>query len=176
MNSYANSFNKYDLIISQLLLTHEDINDYKRGKNIKCLIERLMNLGVITIINENDSVSTEEITFGDNDLLSARVCNLLDANLLVLLSDVNGLYKNIKYEEIVEFVGSIDSRITGCVDRGKSELGKGGMHSKLIAAQLASASNTFTVIASSKEKNVIERIVKGDNIGTLFYLNGGNEK
>ncbi|MFH1439861.1 MAG: glutamate 5-kinase [Candidatus Woesearchaeota archaeon] len=176
MNSYANCFNKYSIAISQLLLTHEDINDPKRNANIKCLIERLMSLGIITIINENDSISTEEITFGDNDILSARVSNLIDADLLILLSDINGLYKNIKYKEIVDFVENIDLNIRKYVDENRSKLGKGGMHSKLIAAQLASHSNTFTVIASSIEKDVIKRIIRGENIGTLFYLNGGIKK
>jgi len=176
MNSYAKCFSQYGITISQLLLTHEDINDSKRNTNIKSLIEKLMNLGIIAIINENDSVSTEEITFGDNDLLSACVSNLLDADLLILLSDVNGLYRNVKNEEIVDFVENIDSKIKKYVCRNKSKLGKGGMHSKLIAAQLVSASNTFTVIASSGEKEVIKRIIRGDNIGTLFYLNGDISK
>ena len=175
MNSYANCFNEHGIAISQLLLTHDDINDSKRKLNIKCLIEKLMNKGIIVIINENDSVSTEEITFGDNDILSALVSNLINADLLILLSNVNGLYKDINYEEIVNFVEKIDYRIRNCVSRNKSQFGKGGMRSKLRAVQLASASNTFTVIANSKEKEVIKKIIKGENIGTLFYLNGGNK-
>lgn len=176
LHSYSNCFKKHGVVISQLLLTHEDIADAKRKVNIRNLIEKLMELGIVAIINENDSVSTEEITFGDNDILSAYVSALIEADLLIILSDVNGLYRNLETEEIINFVESIDSEIKRCISKNKSELGKGGMPSKLIAAQLAASSNTITVVANSNEKNVIKRILNGESVGTLFCLNGGNKK
>lgn len=176
INMYAKAFQEEGIDISQLLLTHENINDEAKRRNIRLLIEKLMGHNIVTVINENDSISTAEITFGDNDILSARVCNLLGADLLVLLSNVEGLYKNIKYEEIIDLVVNIDSDIKGCVDEKHSSLGKGGMYSKLLAAQIAADSNTFAVIANMNTPNVISRIIGGENIGTLFYLNGGDKK
>ncbi len=170
MSSYLQCFKEHGLVASQVLLTH---NDLKNPEGIKLLLKKHMNLGIIAVINENDSVSTEEITFGDNDLLSARVANIVDADLLVLLSDVNGLYSDVESKKVVGFVGTINSETEKYVNGDGSALGKGGMKSKLMAAQMAGKSNTKTIIAAAHKDNVLHKILSGEGIGTLFDVADG---
>ncbi len=172
MNSFSNCFRKYDTAISQLLLTHEDIKDLKRKDNVKNIIDRLTSFGITTIINENDSVSTEEISFGDNDILSAHISNLIDADILIILSNVDGLYKDMDTKEIVSLVKDADIA-RGYVTQTKSELGCGGMGSKINAAEIASISETVTVVVNGNEEDVIRKIFEGAELGTIFTLNGG---
>lgn len=170
MKHYSDCFENMGINTSQLLLTHENLKDRRRKNIVKKLLLKLISLNIIPIINENDSVSTEEITFGDNDLLSAKVSNLINADLLILLSNVNGLYSDFKNKKQLNFVEKIDSKVNGYVQAEKSRLGKGGMSSKLIAAQLAADSDTITVLANGSARNNIQDIVKGRNIGTIFCL------
>lgn len=175
MHSYQDCFAMHGIRISQLLLTNDDLRDEKRKTNLKCILAKLASMGITTIINENDSVSTEEMTFGDNDILSAHISNLVEADLLILLSDVDGLYRNIYTKEIIDLVDDVDHRIMGFLDDKKSEMGTGGMRSKIAAAQIAAYSKTATVVANGSEKDVIRRILEGDMLGTMFKLDRGNQ-
>ncbi len=171
MNAYATCFNRYNLTASQILLTHNNLNHQNERSVTKSLIEKLIELNIVPIINENDPISTEEITFGDNDILAGCISKLLHADLLIILSNVDGLYENCDTKEIVRYVSTLDSKVNGFVSDKKSILGKGGMMSKLIAANIAS--NTLTVIANGRTKKVVKKILDGEEIGTLIKL-GGN--
>lgn len=173
MNAYVTSFNKYNLSVSQILLTQSNLNHDTEKIANKNLIEKLIELNIVPIINENDPVSTEETTFRDNDMLAGHISKLLNADLLIILSNVDGLYENYETKEVVRYVSTIDSRVDGLVSNKKSILGKGGMMSKLIAADLAS--NTVTVIANGRTKNVVKKILDGMEIGTLIKLEGNSK-
>lgn len=180
MMVYQRIFSEYNQSVAQLLLTKITIiNDVGRTNAINTFNE-LLKLGVIPIVNENDTVSTYEleklIQFGDNDRLSAIVASLTNADLLILLSDIDGLFTddpNInKDARFIEEVPVIDQKL---IDMGKStsssNVGTGGMASKLVAAQIATYSDTDMIIANGDDIHVIERIMDGENIGTLFKAN-----
>ena len=180
MMVYQRIFSEYNQSVAQLLLTKITmINDVGRTNAINTFNE-LLKLGVIPIVNENDTVSTYEmdklIEFGDNDRLSAIVASLTNADLLILLSDIDGLFTddpNInKDARFIEEVPVIDQKL---IDMGKStsssSVGTGGMASKLVAAQIATYSNTDMIIANGDDIHVIEKIMDGENIGTLFKAN-----
>ena len=180
MMVYQRIFSEYNQSVAQLLLTKITIiNDVGRTNAINTFNE-LLKLGVIPIVNENDTVSTYEleklIEFGDNDRLSAIVASLTNADLLILLSDIDGLFTddpNInKDASFIEEVPVIDQRL---IDMGKStsssSVGTGGMASKLVAAQIATYSDTDMIIANGDNVHVIEKIMDGENIGTLFKAN-----
>jgi glutamate 5-kinase len=174
MNAWSELFRIYDLQIGQVLLTRDDIGDEKRANNARNTLCALLSHGIVPIINENDSVATEEIRFGDNDRLSALVAHLVGAELLIILTDQAGLYTadprchpDARLIETVEF---IDESLTGCAT-GSSHpegLGTGGMATKIQAAQFATTRGTATIIASSQEPNVIVNILQGKSVGTLF--------
>ena len=176
MHAYHNCFKEHSLTVSQLLLTYSDIFDTKKETVIRNLTKKLIEQGIIPIINENDSVSTEEITFGDNDILSAHVSGLINADLLIILTDTDGLYKDIEKEDTINFIETIDPQIHACIHPKKSKEGKGGMSSKLLASGLAAKHGIKTVIAQGTEKNIIKKILNGETTGTLLNLNGGNRK
>lgn len=180
MMVYQRIFSEYNQSVAQLLLTKITIiNDVGRTNAINTFNE-LLKLGVIPIVNENDTVSTYEleklIQFGDNDRLSAIVASLTNADLLILLSDIDGLFTddpNInKNASFIEEVPVIDQKL---IDMGKSTssstVGTGGMASKLVAAQIATYSDTDMIIANGDDIHVIEKIMDGENIGTLFKAN-----
>lgn len=180
MMVYQRIFSEYNQSVAQLLLTKITIiNDVGRTNAINTFNE-LLKLGVIPIVNENDTVSTYEleqlIEFGDNDRLSAIVASLTKADLLILLSDIDGLYTddpNINRKaHFIEEVPVIDSRLLGMgKSTSSSTIGTGGMASKLVAAQIATYSDTDMIIANGDDVHVIERIMDGENIGTLFKAN-----
>lgn len=172
MNSYLSCFNKYGLPISQLLLTNSDTAGEK-SEATKNMIEKQLDLGIVVIVNENDPVSTDEISFGDNDILSAHISNTVDADLLILLSDVHGLYQDLEIKNRIAVVDEINEGIENCVHEATSELGTGGMGSKLNAAKLA---NTITVVANGRETDVLKKILAGADIGTIFCVNGVKNK
>lgn len=176
MHSYHNCFKKHSLIVSQLLLTYSDIFDTKKEATIRNLTKKLIKLNIIPIINENDSVSTEEITFGDNDILSAHISRLINADLLIILTNTDGLYKNIEKKDTINIIETINTEIHNCIHPAISNEGKGGMSSKLYASELAAKHNIKTVIAQGTEKNIIKKILNGENTGTLLNLDGGNRK
>ena len=169
---YQLLFQEYGKIIGQILLTRGDFSDRRRYLNARNVCNTLLKNKIIPIINENDAVVSNELKVGDNDTLSALVSGLIDADLLIILSDVQGLYnKNPqKYEDanLIEIVGKIDDDIKKTAGGEVSKFGTGGMITKIIAAEMATKIGTNMVIASGDEPKNISRIVEKENIGTLF--------
>ena len=169
---YQMLFQEYGKIIGQLLLTKGDFSDRRRYLNARNVCNTLLKNKIVPIINENDAVVANEIKVGDNDTLSALVSGLIDADLLIILSDVQGLYnKNPqKYEDanLIEIVGKIDEDIKKTAGGEGSKFGTGGMITKIIAAEMATKIGTNMVIASGEDPRNITRIVERENIGTLF--------
>lgn len=173
MQAYDHFFKPHDILTAQVLLTQEDLNDRKRYLNAKGTLSTLMNKGVISIINENDTVSTDEIKFGDNDKLSSLVANLIEADLLILLSNVDGLYRYAKdQKELVCSVKEISKEIESLAQKTKDELGTGGMVSKIQAARTVTASGISCVFANGAKDNVLLDIIEGKEVGTSFLPSG----
>jgi len=171
MSLYQQIFALYDLTVAQALLTKSDLANRTRYLNARNSMLLLVQHGVIPIINENDTVAMDEIKFGDNDNLSALVANLVDADLLIILTDQLGLFtadpRKDDSAELLREVTVIDDRIKAMAG-SRGVVGTGGMATKLQAAELATRSGTDVVIAPGSEADVILRIVKGDVIGTRF--------
>ncbi len=165
MDMFNAEFKKHRRICAQVLLTWDDFDNRRRFVNIRKTIEKLLAIGAMPIINENDVVSHEEIGIGDNDRLSAFVADLIGAGQLIILSDIEGLLDG---ERLVKEVTQIDDRIKALVKKQDKTHTKGGMDTKLMAATKANLSGIRTIIANGMKKDVISRIVKGDGIGTLF--------
>jgi len=173
MHEWSNVFEKHGLKVAQILLTYDAFSDRKTYLNLRNSMSSLLELGVIPIINENDPVCVHEIgeTFGDNDTLSAMVSSKVEADLLILMTDIDGLYtKNpkkakdaIKIPVIEEITPEIES-----FGGSASEKGTGGMKTKLEAAKIAQNSGCYMVIASSEEKDLISKVMNGEEVGTLF--------
>ncbi|HOL31579.1 MAG TPA: glutamate 5-kinase [Anaerohalosphaeraceae bacterium] len=174
MHEYHKAFGEAGMIVSQVLLTAEVLNHRKSYLNLRNAIEQLLHLGIVPIINENDCVSTAEIgtAFGDNDKLSALVASKIDADLLIMLTDIDALYDKDprKYKEAkpVHFVEEITEPLIKAAGGRGSAHGTGGMKTKLQAASIASAAGCRTVLAHGKEPDVIQKIIDGQIIGTLF--------
>ena len=177
MMIYQRLFAEYNQTAAQVLLTkHTMINDASRF-NAQNTFEELLKLGTVPIVNENDTVSTAEIpyvdTFGDNDQLSAAVAALIEADLLILLSDIDGLYSDDPRRNpearFIDIVYEIDTKLLAMgKDTSSSDVGTGGMSSKLTAARIATDSGTDMVIANGEEVSVIQEIIDGKDKGTLF--------
>ncbi len=179
MSTYRELFKKHDLKVAQILLTAEDLSNRAAYLHICDVLEMILQLGIVPIINENDVTSTDElvpvtkgfaINFSDNDILSVLVANALEADLVIILSNVDGLYTmNPKKRgaKLIEIVEQITPELK-CEIEGKSRLGKGGMKTKLKAAEIATLSGVPLVIANSHSENVILNILAGKQTGTLF--------
>lgn len=175
MEAYEKQFGNYNQPIAQMLLTREDFMDPERLKNFKNTLEKLLEWKIIPIINENDSVAVEEIRIGDNDILSSFVATEVSADLLIMLSDVGGLYTedpNInKSSEPIHTVEEITPELVGSA--GNSRSGSfGGMKTKLQAAKKVTNSGIPMIIANGREKNVLKRILDGEEVGTIFLPKG----
>lgn len=172
MHMYEKLFAEYGQTVGQILLTREDVNDRVRFLNARNSIFTLIQNRVVPIINENDAVVVDEIKFGDNDTLSAMVSSLIEADLLILLSDIDGLYTDDprvnKNSELISCVEKIDEEIEGKAKGAGSSLGTGGMHTKIQAANIAVSSGTAMVIANGSKDRVILDILDGQNEGTWF--------
>ena len=172
MGMYERSFQDYNLLTAQVLLTHADMNDMQRHSNAKATIEKILSMGVIPIINENDVVATDEIKLGDNDALAAMVSNLLDADLMIILTNQQGLYdKNPDLNNdavLIKECNIKDIDINKYDSNSKSDVGTGGFKTKLQAVKIASASGTDTIVASGFEKNILTKIMNQEDIGTYF--------
>ncbi len=172
MAMYMDAFSEAGLSTSQILLTHEDTQSNERCINLLNTIDALLDMGVVPIINENDTLSFEEIMFGDNDNLSALIAQITSADLLVLLSDVEGLYeKDPKHHpdaRIIKTVRHIDERVEAYAQGTNSEKSVGGMKSKLEAAKKAADYGIPTRLVSGSLKDVVLKAVAGDKVGTLF--------
>lgn len=171
VQAYETCFQKFGVHTAQILLTHEDIADRKRYLNARSSLNTLLKLGVVPIINENDTVSTDEIRFGDNDTLAGLVTNLIEADVLVILTDQPGLFdrdprENLEAKLITE-ADANDASLQRFAGEG-GMLGRGGMLTKLRAARLAAKSGADTVIAAGLEQDVFLNIAKGQNTGTLL--------
>jgi glutamate 5-kinase len=172
VQTYESLFQTHNLHTAQILLTHDDLSERQRYLNSRSTLVTLLGLGVIPIINENDTVATDEIRFGDNDTLAALVANSLEADLLVILTDQAGLYeRDPTFDPTAKLIhqASInDARLSEMVGESRSGLGRGGMITKLRAARLAARSGTATVIACGREDEVLTRIIDGEVLGTYL--------
>jgi glutamate 5-kinase len=170
MAIYAELFAKHDLHVAQVLLTHEDLEHHERHLNARNTLVTLLGRGVVPIINENDAVSFTEIKFGDNDKLSALVASLLPADLLVILTTVDGVIENFSKSnpKTISVIEQIDTTIEKLAGGTTSETAVGGMASKVQAAKIVVRSGIPLVIASGKKKNVLAKVLAGEDEGTLF--------
>ncbi len=171
VQAYEEAFGRFDLHAAQILVDHDDLSNRERYLNARATLKTLISLGVIPIVNENDTVVTDEIRFGDNDTLAALVANLVEADVLVLLTDQDGLFTaDPRYNNDAVLIDNVDARDTSLdvMVSGAGSLGRGGMVTKLRAARLAARSGTQTVIASGSLDNIIGRLAQGDVIGSLL--------
>jgi glutamate 5-kinase len=166
MQRYEDAFGKVGLLVAQVLLTHADLADRTRTNNARNALSALLDAGSVPIINENDAVAVEEIKFGDNDQLAAMVTPLCDADLLLLLSDVEGLLDADGRR--VPFVRSVAREARPLAGGSTSGVGTGGMASKVEAARRATLAGANVVIAAAREVGVIGRVLEGEDVGTLF--------
>jgi glutamate 5-kinase len=169
---YESCFAAHGLQTAQILLTHEDLADRKRYLNARSTLLALLDLQVVPIINENDTVVTDEIKFGDNDTLGALVANLIDADCLVILTDQKGLYTaDPRKDAQAKFLSQVqagDVSLETMAGGAGSSLGKGGMITKVLAAKRAASSGAHTIVAWGREPQVLQRLAQGESIGTTF--------
>lgn len=174
MYIYDKIFGEYNHTVGQLLITADDIVNEKRHENFSNTINRLLELGAIPIINENDTVSTDEIIIGDNDTLGAEVAKSVNADLLIVLSDIDGLYTADPHKDknatLIEEVSSLDSSIYALAGGKGSKLGTGGMVTKLNAARICMDCNCDMVILNGSKPTNIYLAVEGKKIGTRFTV------
>ncbi len=169
MKRYARLFQYRGKLCAQVLLTAEDLRTRSRYRNAKATIMRLLERNVVPVVNENDTVSTEEIAFGDNDRLSALVAGTCDAKVLIILSDVDGLYSDLDRKEVVPVVERVDDKIKKMVKTKQGKTTVGGMATKLQAAEIATRWGIYTIIASGHRKDVlVDLLIKHRYWGTLF--------
>jgi len=176
MYTYDRAFSEHNHVVAQILLSAEDVEAEERRRNFHNTIFRLLELGALPIINENDTVATEELTIGDNDTLSAIVAVSAGADLLVLLSDIDGLYtadpRTHADARLLPEVHGISPEIIALAGGKGSELGTGGMATKLKAAQIANAAGLDMIIANGADPEILYRIVDGEPTGTRFVAEG----
>lgn len=172
MHIYLKFAEEYGASVGQILLSKEDIDDKKRGAHSKDAILALLDYDIIPIVNENDAIAVDEIKVGDNDTLSAMVAKLIEADWLVILTDIDGLYsdnpKTNKNAVLIDHVKELTLEHKNSAKGSSSNLGTGGMETKLHAVEIANKVNIQTVIANSNEKHVLTRIFKGEKLGTWF--------
>jgi glutamate 5-kinase len=169
---YESSFREHGLATAQVLLTHADMADRQRYLNARSTLRTLLDLGVIPVINENDTVVTDEIKFGDNDTLGALVANLVEADALIILTDQAGLYdadpRKVPTASLIRQRDASDPALESIAGGTGSALARGGMLTKVLAARRAARSGAHTVIASGREADVLLRIARGEQVGTLL--------
>ncbi len=175
MATYEKLFARYDLHVAQVLVTHADLQHEERHRNARNTLTTLLRRGVIPIINENDAVSTTELKFGDNDKLSALVAALLPADLLVILTSVDGVIENFgrANAERISVIEAIDERIEKMAGGTTSATAVGGMKSKIQAAKIVVRTGIPLVIAPGRNKTVLQGIMEGEDVGTLFEPGAG---
>jgi glutamate 5-kinase len=175
VQAYETQFKRFDKLTAQVLLDHEDLADRQRYLNARSTVKSLLELGVVPVVNENDTVATDEIRFGDNDRLAAMVTNLVAAELLIILTDQPGLFEQDprKHPEspLIGIADVEDQTLDAIAGGSASELGRGGMITKLQAARLAARSGANTLIASGQTENILLRLRAGESEGTLLTSN-----
>lgn len=176
MQAYNQAFQKQGVHVAQILLTSEDINDRERYAHARNALLELLKMKVVPVFNENDTVAVNEIKFGDNDSLSAHITNLAEADALILLSDVEGLYtgnpRKDKSATLLHQVEKVDGAIKKMAVGKGSSIGTGGMATKIMAAEQVNAMGEEMIIAHGMKKDVLLRILNGEEIGTIFYPQG----
>ncbi len=172
MRTYEEAFAEFGLKVAQILLTHDDLESRRRFLNARNTLFALLQWQVVPIINENDTVATDELKFGDNDNLAALICNLAGADLLILLTDTDGLYAEDPREHpearLLTLVPAIDAQVEKAAGKSPGILGRGGMVTKLSAAKKAGAAGLPTLIANGLTPGILKKIFAGEEIGTLF--------
>lgn len=172
MQAYEQAFLRHDLQVAQLLLTHADLSDRSRYLNVRNTIETLFDFGVVPIINENDTVSVEELRFGDNDTLAALITNMIGADMLILLTDVDGLYTanplTDPSAQPVYTVAEIDATVEAMAGHSNSAMGTGGMQSKIRAARMVAACGGCSFIGPGRHPELLKELFSGDLVGTFF--------
>ena len=180
MQKWAESFQKHEMVVGQVLLTMDTYADRESTINLSNTLDSLMDNGVVPIFNENDTIRTNEIKFGDNDTLSAIIASRVDADLLVILSDIDGLYDDNPRKNpdarFIPIVRSIDSSVEDMAGDAGSTMGTGGMKTKIAAAKICRDAGCMMIIAKSSEYGVIYRTVVGDEVGTLFLSDSSISK
>lgn len=175
IQAYESSFLRFNRSTAQILLDHDDVASRERYLNARGVLQRLIEMGVVPIVNENDTVVTDEIRFGDNDTLAALVANLIDAELLVILTDKDGLFSaNPDVDASARLISeaqTADSSLDKLVGESNSGLGRGGMITKLQAARLAASSGCSTLIAGGRNTNILLDLAQGQAKGTLLAAN-----
>lgn len=175
VQNFEASFQAYGLHAAQVLLTHDDLSDRSRYLNARSTLNALLQHKVVPVINENDAVATEEIRFGDNDTLGALVANLVEADLLIILTDQLGLFDadpSINPNaRLINEVSAHAPHLDAIAGESRSGLGRGGMATKISAARLAARSGAATVIASGDVENVLIRVIAGELVGTYLFAN-----
>ena len=174
VRAYENAFAQHGLNTAQVLLTHEDVAERGRYLNARSTLRTLLEWGVVPVVNENDTVSTDEIRLGDNDTLGALVCNLVEAEALIILTDQDGLYTRDPRQddaaELIHDIGVSDPRLDGMAGDGMGALGRGGMRTKLTAARWAARSGASTVIAHGRAERVLNRLLAGEeSLGSMLH-------
>ncbi|SFM26946.1 glutamate 5-kinase [Ectothiorhodospira mobilis] len=173
VQAYETHFQQHGLHAAQVLLTHDDLANRQRYLNARSTLRTLLRLGSIPVVNENDTVASEEIRFGDNDTLAALVCNLVEATLLVILTDQQGLFdrdpRTFPDARLIPDGLASDAGLLKLVAPTFGRLGSGGMATKLTAAARAARSGTHTLITSGRNPRVLERIAAGEQLGTLLH-------
>ncbi|MCL7945887.1 glutamate 5-kinase [Marinobacter sp. ATCH36] len=177
VQSWEAQFKRHDIHTAQILLTHDDLSDRKRYLNARSTLRALLDFGVVPIVNENDTVVTDEIRFGDNDTLGALVANLIEADGLIILTDQLGLFDKDPRKnpdaQMVDERRANDSELDAMAGGGAGALGRGGMQTKVRAARLAARSGAFTVIVGGRIEKAIARLRDGESIGTLLLPEQG---
>jgi len=172
MRVYSQAFGRHGLITAQILLTMSDLTDRQRFLNVRNTLSTLMEWGVVPIINENDTVSVDEIKFGDNDNLAAMMANITEANLLINLTNTEGLYdrdpRGSKASRLIPLVREITAQIEAAASSEADTVGMGGMKSKVIAAKKVTAFGIPYIIACGKKAGILGEILSGEETGTLF--------
>lgn len=172
IQTYETGFQKHGLHTAQVLLTHDDLSDRKRYLNARSTIRTLLEMGVIPIINENDTVVTDEIRFGDNDTLGALVTNLVEADGLIILTDQKGMFDSDPRQNpqarLLDEIAADDQSLDMMAGARSGSLGRGGMVTKLRAARLAARSGAYSIIVGGRAERVLTRLKSGESLGTLL--------
>ncbi len=172
IRAYETGFERFNILTAQILLTHDDLSDRRRYLNARGTLTTLLKHGVLPIVNENDTVTTDEIKLGDNDTLGAQVANLIDADVLILLTDQAGLFdKDPRHNPdatLLERANASDPSILSAAGPAGSSLGSGGMRTKVLAAERAAQNGTTTVIADGRDPDVLLRLCAGESLGTML--------
>lgn len=171
VQAYESCFMRHGVHAAQILLSHDDLSDRTRYLNARSTLTTLLDMSVVPVVNENDTVATAELCFGDNDTLAALVANLINADVMVVLTDQEGLFsadpRIDPQATMLSSASATDESLLAMAGKGSS-LGRGGMLTKLSAARLAARSGTNTIIASGKQQQVLQRLLQGEELGTLL--------